>query len=116
MYYNLYEIRIKDYWNSIETITFYKTAENFKELAEKIKDIEEAFSVEIKSIREIEDFDHSNKEKLYKIRITPNDCYDFDTFTTAEDYVEAAKWVKENWESEDVKIESIQEVASINKL
>ena len=115
MYYNLYEIRIKDYWNSIDTITFYKTAENFKELAEKIKDIEEAFSIEIKSIREIEDFDHSNKRNLYKVRIAPNDCYDFDTFTTAEDYVEAAKWVKETWESEDVKIESIQEVASFNK-
>ena len=115
MYCNLYEIRIKDYWNSIETMTFYKTAENFKELAEKIKDIEEAFSIEIKSIREIDDFDHSNKEKLYKIRIAPNDRYDFDTFTTAEDYIEAAKWVKEVWEGDDVKIESIQEIASFNK-
>ena len=115
MYYKLYEIRIKDYWNSIETITSYETAENFAELAEKIKDIEEAFSVEIKSVREIEDFDHSNKEKLYKIRIAPNDCYDFDTFTTADDYVEAGKWVKEVWEGEDVFIESIQEIASFNK-
>ena len=115
MYCNLYEIRIKDCWNSIDTITFYKTAENFAELAEKIKDIEEGFSIGIKSIREIEDFDHSDKEKLYKIRITPNDCYDFDTFITAEDYVEAAKWAKEVWENEDTFIESIQEVASFNK-
>ena len=115
MYYKLYEIRIKDYWNSIDTITFYKTAESFAELTEKIKDIEEAFNIEIKSVREIEDFDHSNKEKLYKIRIAPSECYDFDTFITAEDYVEAAKWAKEVWETEDVFIESIQEVASFNK-
>ena len=77
MYYRLYEIRIKDYWNSIETITFYKIAENFAELAEKIKDIEEAFNVEIKSVREIEDFDHSNKKNLYKVRIVPNEYNDF---------------------------------------
>ena len=44
-----------------------------------------------------------------------NDCYDFDTFITAEDYVEAAKWAKEVWEGDDVFIESIQEVASFNK-
>ena len=91
MYYKLYEIRIKDYWNSIETMTFYKIAENFTELAEKTKDLEEAFNIEIKSIREIEDFDHSNKKNLYKVRIAPSEYYDFDTFTTAEDYVEAAK-------------------------
>ena len=115
MYYKLYEIRIKDYWNSIDTMTFYKIAESFAELAEKIKDIEEAFNVEIKSVREIEDFDHSNKEKLYKIRIAPSECYDFDTFTTAEDYVEVAKWVKEVWENEDTVIESIQEIANFNK-
>ena len=115
MYYNLYEIRIKDYWNSIDTMTFYKTAENFKELEKKIKDIEEAFSIKIKSVREIEDFDHSNKGNLYKIHIVPNEYNDFDTFTTAEDYVEAAKWIKEVWQTEDVFIESIQEVASFNK-
>lgn len=115
MYYKLYEVRIKDYWNSIETITFYETAENFAELAEKLKDIEEDFKVEIKSIREIEDFDHSNKENLYKIHIVPNEYNDFDTFTTAEDYVEAAKWVKEIWEGDDVFVESIQEIASFNK-
>lgn len=115
MYCNLYEIRIKDYWNSIDTMTFYKTAENFKELAEKIKDIEEAFSVEIKSVREIEDFDGSDKGNLYKIHIVPNEYNDFDTFITAEDYVEAAKWAKEVWKTEDTFIESIQEVASFNK-
>ena len=117
MYYNLYEIRIKDYWNSIDTITFYKTAENFKELAEKIKDIDKTFELEIKSVREIEEFDHSNEKNLYKVKIkAESELYkDFEVFTTAEDYVEAAKWVKETWESEDVKIEYIQEVASFNK-
>lgn len=117
MYYNLYEIRIKDYWNSIDTITFYKTAENFKELSEKIKDIEEPFGIEIKSVREIEEFDHSNEKNLYKIKIkAESELYkDFEVFTTAEDYVEAAKWAKEVWQTEDVFIESIQEVASFNK-
>ena len=111
----LYEIRIKDYWNSIEIITFYETAENFAELAEKLKDIEEAFKVEIKSIREIEDFNGSNKDNLYKIHIVPNEYNDFDTFITAEDYVEASKWAKEVWGSEDVFVESIQEIARFNK-
>ena len=115
MYCNLYEIRIKDYWNSIETMTFYKTAENFTDLTEKIEYLEAATGLEIKSIREIEDFDGSDKGNLYKIHIVPNEHNDFDTFTTAEDYVEAAKWVKEVWEGDDVKIESIQEIASFNK-
>ena len=111
MYYNLYEIRLKEFW-SIETVTLYRTAENFTKLAEKLKDIEEAFNLEIKSVKEIEDFDHSNKKNLYKIHITQNESYDFDTFITAEDYVEAGKWVKEFWEREDTKIEYIQELAN----
>ena len=114
MYYNLYEIRLKEFW-SIEAVTLYRTAKNFAKLAEKLKDIEEAFNLEIKSIREIEDFDHSNKKNLYKIHITQSESCDFDTFITAEDYVEAAKWVKEIWEDDDVFIESIQEIASFNK-
>ena len=111
MYYNLYEIRLKEFW-SIETVTIYRTAENFTKLAEKLKDIEEAFNLEINSVREIEEFDHSNKKNLYKIRITQSESYDFDTFITAEDYVEAGKWVKEFWEREDTKIEYIQELAN----
>ena len=115
MYYKLYEIRLKDFWNSIDTVTICKTAENFADLTEKIEYLEGATGLEIKSVREIEDFDHSDKRNLYKVRIAPNDCYDFDTFTTAEDYVEAAKWAKEVWQTEDVFIESIQEIASFNK-
>ena len=45
----------------------------------------------------------------------PNEYNDFDTFITAEDYVEAAKWAKEVWGREDVFVESIQEVANFNK-
>ena len=115
MYYKLYEIRLKDFWNSIDTVTIYKTAENFADLTEKIEYLEGATGLEIKSVREIEDFDGSDEGNLYKIRIAPNDCYDFDTFITAEDYVEAAKWAKEVWGSEDVFVESIQEIASFNK-
>ena len=114
MYYNLYEIRIKDYWNSIDTVTIYKTAGNFKELAEKLKDIEEAFQLEIKSIREIEEFDHSNEKNLYKVKIkAESELYKcFEVFTTAKDYVEAAKWAKEVWEDEDIKVEYIQELSN----
>ena len=111
MYYNLYEIKLKEFW-SIETITLYRTAENFTKLAEKLKDIEKAFNLEINSVREIEDFDNSNKKNLYKIHIVPNEYNDFDTFITAEDYVEAAKWAKEVWQTEDTKIEYIQELAN----
>lgn len=115
MYYKLYEIRLKDFWNSIETMTTYRVAESFTELTEKLKYLEKTTGLEIKSVREIEDFDGSNKGNLYKIRVVPNECYDFDAFTTAEDYVGAAKWVKEVWENEDVKIEYIQEVANFEQ-
>lgn len=115
MYYKLYEIRLKDFWNSIETMTIYKAAEGFAELTEKIKDLEKTTGLEIRAIKEIEDFDGSDKGNLYKIRIISNEYNDFDTFITAEDYVEASKWVKEVWGSEDVFIESIQEIASFNK-
>ena len=111
MYYNLYEIRLKEFWN-IKTVTIYRTAENFTKLAEKLKDIEEAFNLEINSVREIEDFDQSNKKNLYKIHITQDESCDFDTFITAEDYAEAGKWAKELWEREDTKIEYIQELAN----
>ena len=115
MYCNLYEIRLKDFWSSINTVTIYKTAENFADLTEKIECLEATTGLEIKSVREIEDFDGSDKGNLYKIHVVPNKYNDFDTFTTAEDYIEAAKWVKEVWEGDDVFIESIQEIANFNK-
>ena len=114
MYYNLYEIRVKDYWNSIDTVTIYKTAESFTKLAEKLKDIDKAFQLEIKSVKKIEEFDHSNEKNLYKIKIkAESELYkDFEVFTTAEDYVEAAKWVKEVWEDEGITVEYIQELSN----
>ena len=115
MYCKLYEVRLKDFWSSIETVTIYKTAENFADLTEKIKYLEETTGLEIRAVKEIEDFDGSDKGNLYKIHIVPNEYNDFDTFITAEDYVEAAKWAKEVWGREDVFVESIQEIASFNK-
>lgn len=111
----LYEIRLKDFWNSIKTMTIYKTAESFTELTEEIKYLEKNTGLEIRAVREVEDFDGSDKGNLYKIHIVPNEYNDFDTFITAEGYVEAAKWAKEVWGREDVFIESIQEIASFNK-
>ena len=72
MYCNLYEVRLKDFWNSIETVTIYKTAENFADLTEKIKDLEKTTGLEIRAIKEIEDFDGSDKGNLYKIHVVPN--------------------------------------------
>lgn len=113
MNYKLFEIIAYDWFDNIGFM-FYRTAPKFSNLLEDFSDLEELGEIEIKSIKEIENFDCSNEENLYRIHCLGEDG-EWDYYTTDKSFTKAISKMEMYITESNEKIISITRVPDFKK-